>query len=375
MALLDMAHQNQVNCIAVHVNYHKRDSALRDQRIVIDYCTKNHIPCFVFDAQEGSGNFQDYARRFRYQNFAEVVAEQKAEGVLVAHHLNDDVETFVMQKMRDSSVIHYGLSASTRLFDVRVDRPLLSLKKSQLQAYCVQHALPYGIDESNLSDDYLRNRIRKQIQEEKIDELITEKKNRNLQLETFRKDHLALLEKTTIPMETFSSLSYPLYFLQHWLRKQIPLKVLSEDHLEELYRQIQTSPAFKQNLGSWRLIKQYGQISVLPAPQSYTYSLRKPSDLKTPFFEIRTHAQEQHGFDVEDPDFPLTIRNAQNGESYLIDGKTHKLSRWFISHRIPLNERECWPVIVNAHGEIIHIFRIRIPRSVNTRKTRLYVLK
>ena len=50
MALLDMAFKSNVEIIVVHVNYHKRESALRDQMIVQEYCAENNIPCFVYDS-------------------------------------------------------------------------------------------------------------------------------------------------------------------------------------------------------------------------------------------------------------------------------------------------------------------------------------
>jgi len=375
MALLDLAHQADVHFIAVHINYHKRDSADRDMKIVKDYCVKHNVPCVVFDAREKDGNFQDFARRFRYEKFAEVAKSHNATGVLVAHHRNDDLETFVMQKQRNSAVTHYGLSDSTELFGIRVDRPLLQFTKQDLIEYCESQGITYGIDETNLSDDYLRNRIRKQLEDEKLDALSAEKDKLNAALDDFRKSHQDLLQQNTLSMETFTELSYPLVFLQHWIRTQLPMKVLSDEHLEELLRQIQTSPAFKHPLGNGRLIKQYGQISVLPPPQSYNIFLKAPSNLKTPFFEIKTEAQEIHGFDVIDSDFPLTIRNASSSEQIVNKGKVSKLSRWFISHKIPQAQRESWPVVVNASGEVIHIFRIRIPRVLNTYKSRLYMLK
>ena len=375
MALLDMAYKNKVDCVVVHVNYHKRNTAERDRLIVTQYCEKAAIPCFVFDAPNGSGNFQDYARRYRYEKFSAIAQKHGALGVLVAHHLNDDIETYVMQKMRNSQVTHFGLRDSTVIFEIRVDRPLLKIKKRDLEIYCEENKITYGIDESNASDDYLRNRIRKQIDSTDFKTLHEEMDLRNAQLNTFRETQADLLQKTAIPLDDFAALTYPLYFLQVWIRSHVSLKALSEDHLEELYRQIKTSPAFKQNLGSWRLIKQYGQISLLPEPLSYTYSLKEPSELKTPFFEILLEAADQHNFEVYDSDFPLTIRNALQGEIYLIDQKEHKLSRWFISHKIPQEERESWPVVLNSQGEVIHIFRIRIPRRVNTYKTRLYMIK
>ncbi len=375
MALLDMAFTQKVHCIVSHINYHKRESADRDMMIVKDYCTQNQIPVYVFDAPKETGNFQDYARRFRYEKFKAVIYDHHAKGVLVAHHLNDDAETYVMQKMRNSQVTQYGLSESTMIFGVRVDRPLLKFTKQDLIDYCEAHHVSFGIDESNESDDYLRNKVRKQLEGTSITELINEKEIQNQQLFSFKEAHSTLLRKSTLSMEAFNALPYPLYFLGLWIRQQLSVKSLSEDHLEELFRQIQNSRGFKQTLQSGRIIKQYGQISVLPEPKSYTYVLKEAKSLKTQFFEILTQAQDQHGFEVAEGDFPLTIRSARPNEVYFIGEDAHKLSRWFISHKIPQEDRETWPVVLNCQGEVIHIFRIKLPRRVNTHKTRLYMIK
>ena len=80
MALLDMAFTQKVHCIVSHINYHKRESADRDMMIVKDYCTQNQIPVYVFDAPKETGNFQDYARRFRYEKFKAVIYDHHAKG-------------------------------------------------------------------------------------------------------------------------------------------------------------------------------------------------------------------------------------------------------------------------------------------------------
>ena len=72
MALLDLAFRHGVNCVVVHVNYQKRDTAKRDQELVQLYCNKHNIECYVFNAIEFKGNFQDQAREYRYSRFKEV---------------------------------------------------------------------------------------------------------------------------------------------------------------------------------------------------------------------------------------------------------------------------------------------------------------
>ncbi len=377
MALLDMAYSFGVHCLVVHVNYHKRETAARDEQYVREYCLRKEIQVFVYDARKSQGNFQDYARNFRYAKCAEIGKVYHALGVMVAHHLLDDVETYLIQKQRHSQVTYYGLKSSTIIHEMNVVRPLLKWMKEDLMTYCSENKISYGIDESNQSDEFLRNRIRKEILKDDLSLplLMAEKDQLNQDLEHYKSIYQNQLKQQTMSIDAFHALPYPMLFLQLWIRTYVDLKQISEDHLCELYQQIETAHDFKQKLGSWRLIKQYGHISLLSAPQPYTYSLKAVGSLKTTNFEIVTSEQAKHAFFVETADFPLTIRNAHIGEVYLKDGVSHKLSRWFISHKIPQNERERWPVVLNCKNEVIHIYRIRLSRSFNTTKTCLYMIK
>ena len=291
----------------------------------------------------------------------------------------DDVETYLIQKQRRSQVTYYGLKSQTTLHGVTVERPLLKITKEALTAYCDEHKIEYGIDESNFSDDYLRNRIRKELVNEKlrgkIASILSEKEKENQDLNVFKIQYQYQLDQDHISLDDFNALEYPVLYLQLWIRAHVQMKLLSEDHLVEILRQIQTTQNFKLRLGSYRLIKQYGQIVLLSPQVSYTYLLKEVGNLETPYFEILSKADPQHAFEVIESDFPLTIRNAQKGETYVIDEKPHKLSRWFISHKISQGERESWPVVLNCRNEVIHIARIRIPRCLNTHKTHLYMIK
>lgn len=378
MALLDMAYKAKVECFVVHVNYHKRDTADRDMNLVKGYCVQHAITCVVYDAPEGSGNFQDFARVYRYEKFAEVVKKHSAMGVMVAHHWLDDLETYMIQKQRRSQVTVYGLQERTMIKNIVVGRPLLTLKKEDLIEYCEKNKIEYGIDESNVSDDYLRNRVRKELlnlSQKELDDMVEEKAKDNEDLLSYQNKHSKHLALTTVEVSDFNCLEYPVLYLQLWIRKHTDLKVLSDDHLKEIHRQITQSSSLTIKLGSWRLIKQYGQISLLSQASSYTIVLTKPEEIKTAFFEIKLLAEEKHGFIVEPSDYPITIRNARQGETYLSQDVSHKLSRWFISHKIPQSERERWPVVVNCRNEVIHIARIRIDRHLYTSKSMLYMIK
>ena len=161
MAMLDLCRRSGVRLHVAHVNYHNRESAMRDQRLCEEYCSRYAIPLHCLYAQNRpADNFQAEARRERYAFFAALCSEHSLSGVIVAHQQDDVLETYVMQKQRGSIPQHYGLQAETVLHGVRVIRPLLDQPRAALREYCETNGILFGDDESNASDDYQRNRVR-----------------------------------------------------------------------------------------------------------------------------------------------------------------------------------------------------------------------
>ena len=173
MALLDMCKKQGYSLVVAHMNYQKRDSALRDEEIVRKYCEENGIPCVIRKQNKTcQGNFQAFAREERYRFYKELLDEYKAQGVLLAHHLDDHLETYLMQKQRKSLGEWHGIKEKTEIFGCPILRPLLSFTKAQLEMYCKKQGVAFGIDESNLTDDYTRNKIR----HEQIEHMTMEEK-------------------------------------------------------------------------------------------------------------------------------------------------------------------------------------------------------
>ena len=164
MALLDMCRREGISLVIAHMNYQIRESAYRDMKIVEDYAQAYDIPYVVrMQEKECIGNFEAFAREQRYHFYAELLEKYHGEAVLLAHHLDDHLETYLMQKQRHSEGKVWGIQACTIIKGCRILRPLLSMSKQDVMDYCHRYQVPYGIDETNLSDDYTRNRIRHQI--------------------------------------------------------------------------------------------------------------------------------------------------------------------------------------------------------------------
>ena len=152
MALLHMCVKANVPIVIAHVNYQKRETADRDMKGVEAFAKRYQIPYFVMRVEKykEKENFQLQAREIRYRFFAEVVKENDCAGVLVAHHKDDVLETYIMQKQSNRIPTKYGIVDEISIYGVLVKRVLLQYTKAQLEKYCVDNNQTYYTDESNL---------------------------------------------------------------------------------------------------------------------------------------------------------------------------------------------------------------------------------
>ena len=369
MALLDLCRRHQVAVVCAHVNYHHRPTADRDQQLVEDYCHTHAIPFSSRSPiQEASGNFQDWARDVRYAFFAELAKAEGAAGVLIAHHLDDFLETALLQQEsgRQSEVL--GIREEGRVMGVQVVRPLLNRTKQQLQDYCDRHHIPYGIDESNLSDDYRRNQLRHhqlaELSEAQKRSAVQKLKRRNRNRQKRRDAVKAKLNPANqiISQEIFLTLNEAeqRIFLRMWMQEQ-GASVPSEAFLIELTK------ALKQKQGNFNLTFSkdrrfqlaYGFFSLdFTEEVSYCYVLDKIELFATPYFKVAMQGETTEAVTLAEEDFPITIRSPQPQDAIQLRFGKKRLNRWFIDRKIPPDQRRSWPVVVNRRGEIVLVPKI-----------------
>jgi len=161
MVLLHFLVKEQFKVHVVHINYHKRgNDSNEDERFVSNFCAKNTIPFTGFHYEKDknhSSNFQEAAREFRYTKFNEIAKNYADSVVLLAHHADDQVETFFMNLARNSGVV--GLAGMLPVHN-NIVRPMLNSSKIELSHYAETHQLKWREDSSNTANDYTRNRWR-----------------------------------------------------------------------------------------------------------------------------------------------------------------------------------------------------------------------
>jgi len=98
------------------------------------------------------------AREVRYGFLKRVAKETGADKIALAHQADDQAETVLLNFLRGS-----GVSGLRGIPPVREDfyiRPLLAVRRSEIESYCAEMDLPFRQDSSNLKPVYLRNRVR-----------------------------------------------------------------------------------------------------------------------------------------------------------------------------------------------------------------------
>ncbi len=164
VALLLVLLESGIDCRAAHCNFHLRgEESLRDERFVRDLCQRLSVPLSVKDfdvagyQREHGGSTEMACRELRYAWFEQLRQQQKCALIAVAHHADDQVETFFLNMLRGTGT--RGLSGMTRL-NGNIWRPLLGVSRSDIIDYLNCKGQDYVTDSTNAENDYRRNRLR-----------------------------------------------------------------------------------------------------------------------------------------------------------------------------------------------------------------------
>lgn len=358
MALLDLCVQQGFSVYAFHMNYHHRDTAYRDQLIVNEYCFAHKIPSVIANYQPmGNANFQMDARLARYLKAKEVIESNELEALLVAHQQDDVLETYLMQKESKREVNYYGLKATNELFGIKVIRPLLSLTKRQCHTYCLMHDIDFGIDESNLTDIYTRNKIRHHIlfeyTQQQRDDLLCEIEQKNKQLQA-QLSHLVFTDQNLTISGSVSDDSVAKGLRQLLVQLDAGYGNKSHQYYLDLWRSISKNKAIHLN-NQWYLFYDNSILwyEFIPASQPVYINDLQIKDYG--MFKISSSGNKRQGFYANPDEFPLMYRLWKDGDKIETKFGTKKVSRWFIDQKIHPRKRLLTHVIENKYGKVIYL--------------------
>lgn len=369
MTLFDLCIKNKLSLIAAHVNYHKRATSDQDEQCVREYALAHGIPFFAEQGNDyQSGNFQAWAREKRYAFFSKLCKQYHAQGVLVAHHSDDVLETYLMSKQRNSVPETWGMKAKTNLYGIDVYRPLLAMDKADCYQYCKEHKVPFCEDESNFTNTYARNKIRHEIIEKMskpektalIEKIMLENKQIEHSIEAY---HLLLNADQSINLERYFKYdcALRLFCLRYWLKKEGKIsRNISKKQC------IQWDQLFMKDGNKsidldreYQMEASYQTITIKRREDvSYCYKMETIESMETPWFKVASSGPSTCALTCSKDDFPLTIRNWHPQDAIKLRLGTKKINRWFIDRKIPLKDRKKWPIVLNRHLDIILVPQI-----------------
>ncbi len=381
------------DAIIAHCNFGLRASESdEDEDFVRQLALRYGYPIFVkqFDtkvyAKTHSISTQMAARDLRYEWFRELTTLSSCAWVATAHHLNDSIETSLLNLSRGTGLagIH-GISAEAN----GVIRPLLFATRSEIQHYLVENEISWREDRSNATMDYKRNRIRH--------EVIPVLRALNPSLEHTFKTTSARLRSADNLLSTF---------MNDWMNSFVQ-KVGEEIHMSVSSLLSMAEPTY----ALWFIVDRYGFgyqqvqsiVDSLPGtsgkvfysseftilldrdllilrltpglPQSTNWILDKSSgqyqmgDVQLLFGEFERTASFNPGrdknvayFDRNKLVFPLSVRHWMAGDRFCplgMGGKGKKVSDLLIDSKMSVFDKQKVCVLLNGTGEILWVVGIR----------------
>ncbi|EAJ6318442.1 tRNA lysidine(34) synthetase TilS [Campylobacter coli] len=161
-ALFRFLVQKKIDFDLVMINYKTRKNSDLEEQKAKELALEFHKKIFIKSAPVIKGNFEKEARDFRYDFFEKICLEQNYSNLILAHHLNDQLEWFLMQLSRGAGLAEIlGMQECEKRSNYTLLRPLLFMSKDEILSYLKENDIFYFQDESNENEKYFRNYIRK----------------------------------------------------------------------------------------------------------------------------------------------------------------------------------------------------------------------
>lgn len=174
VCLLDWAVKNGLEkLVVVHVNHQLRgEMSDGDAEFVKQLAQQYGLPIYTESvdvsavASEQKKGLELAAREVRHAVFARALQKHDASGVLLGHHAEDQAETVLYHLLRGSNGLRGMRSESEVVVNkhvVKLLRPLLKMRRSEIDSYIAKYHLRYREDVTNAEGFTARNRIRNEV--------------------------------------------------------------------------------------------------------------------------------------------------------------------------------------------------------------------
>ena len=275
---------NNINLTVLSIDHGIRAESSKEIVWLKKVAKKNKINFYSTKLKKkiNSSNTLSKARTLRYEALSKYCNKKKIKFLLTAHHLDDEIENFLMRLIRGSGI--KGLSSlkvksrykNTKLILVR---PLLEYSKKSLIQYLSDQKQSYINDRTNYNNKYDRSRIRK-LSQQLINEGLSKVRFKNVlknlknadnaintAVSNYLEEQVKLIEKNIISFRSKEFISLPEEIQHRVLVKLCRFagksnKVPRSRSVQELINSIVKEKSFKRTLNSCTFVGQKGVVNI-----------------------------------------------------------------------------------------------------------------
>ncbi len=388
--LLHLLSEIGVDCGIAHCNFNLRGKESNDDELFVrelahEYSLPFHLKSFDTKqyAKKNGISIEMAARDLRYEWFDKIRKEADYKYIAIAHHLDDSIETMLLNLVRGTGI--RGL-VGIRTKNKSVVRPLLFLKRTEIEQFMYNSNLAYRTDSSNNELIFKRNKIRQQILpifEElnpKIRQTMQANLNRFAEIETIylqsieqKKAECISVQKTKtyININKFKKLDSKHTYLYEFIK----VYGFTKTQVDSIIQSLDAESGKKFNTSSYCLIKDRNKliISEIANSEKMVITINEEQKiLKIPLNMQFVVIQKNEEFelvrkakivmlDFDKLSFPLTLRKWKAGDWFVPLGMKNrkKVSDFLIDKKIDLIDKQNVYVLESSNN-IIWILRHRL---------------
>ena len=349
----------RVTLEAAHFNHHLRgDESDRDEAFVKDFCQRFDIPLHlgVGHIVPGKKGLEAAARDARYAFLNALPGK-----IATAHTADDNAETVLMHLVRGTGLKGLGAIAP---INGKLIRPMLALTRQEVEDFLLEYHLPHIEDSSNHTDQFLRNRIRRQVMPLLKAENPSLAENLSAMALRLRQDEAALDRLST---DNTDATVTELRTLEPAVRNRVLEKFLKRSGVREPEAQhiaLAEALVFSDNPsamaafpGDVSIGRNYDRLAVIDQNVPLESAvLACPGVTELPQIGLRVICEPAAGQPTGRDAFTVvtagkpTVRARMTGDAMRFPGGTKTLKKWFIDQKIPASQRNRIPVIADDGG-------------------------
>lgn len=382
--LLDIRKKKKISLVCAHVNHNVRKESKDEESFLQDYCKEREVFFESMTIEKyGEDNFHNEARKIRYNFFEEVVNKYQAKYLMTAHHGDDLMETILMRLVRGSTLKGYaGFEKKIEKDNYTIVRPLVFVTKEELEQYDKDNDIPFVIDKSNFKGKYTRNRYRKEVlpflkeEDNKVHKKFLKYSDTLIEYSEYidkvlKKEINRVYKNNTINISLFLENDLLIQKkIMFYILEQVYHDDLNQINMTHVLSIIDLMHSKKANSkinlpGNYDAVKEYDTLRIKQEIQyidDYEIEIDKMVELPNKKTIKVVEHEESNDNNVcrllsTEICMPLYVRTRRLGDKIelkKIVGK-RKLKDIFIDKKVPLSERDEWPVVVDSKGTVLWI--------------------